>query len=102
MPAIVANPPLRMIGLLACVVDLTAVISAAAFRLRLKTLSWKGEDEQFAKVNRLLSCIEASLITLVTTECDQQSLYEVSSYLLAYPSHLCVWILLTQFYMRTN
>lgn len=42
--------PFKTIGLVACMADLTAIVSAAAFRLRLKTLSRSGEDEQFVKV----------------------------------------------------
>ena len=48
-PGVAANPALRTIGLLACGIDLTAIVTTAAFRLRLKMLRSKGSDEQFAE-----------------------------------------------------
>lgn len=50
LPTIASIPVLRTAGLLACAVDVTALVTSSAFRLRLKLLRGKGLDEGFAQV----------------------------------------------------
>jgi hypothetical protein len=50
LQGIASNAALRATAFLACGLDVTALVTAATFRLRLKMLSSKGEDERFAEV----------------------------------------------------
>ena len=54
LEGVIADPFLRTVGLMACVVDTTALVTAIAFRLRLKMLSSEGKDENFARVIPIL------------------------------------------------
>ena len=51
----VSNPVFRMVSLLACEVDLVALVTAAMFRLHLKILGFSGRDEQFAEASPFLN-----------------------------------------------
>lgn len=53
--------------LLACVVDITALVTSTSFRLRLKILHRKGRDEQFAKVKHFCIYVDWRIIYLHKT-----------------------------------